>query len=121
MLIEVKNNTNPQVVIDQLETWMMYVSGLTIKYSIVRVTLNVEASKLDQVIAQLPQGEIIITDVTGPTEKSIQSLKEMMPNKSNIVIFCGILGMITGLSGLFIDSISAVIRRFRDKLIELKR
>lgn len=121
LLIRIKNNTNPQDVINGLETWMMYVSGANIKYSIVRVTLNVESSKLDKVISQLPQGEIIITDITGQTEESIQSLKEMMPNKSNIIIFCGILGMITGLAGLFIDSISEVLKRIRDKILEFKR
>ena len=31
-----------------------------------------------------------------------------MPNKSNIVIFCGFIGMVTGLSGMFIDSILGV-------------
>ena len=99
----------------------MFVSGTSVKYSIVRVTLTVEASKLDEIMAQLPQGEIIITDVSGPTEESIQSLKDIMPNKSNVIIFCGFLGMITGLAGVFIDSIVGLLKRIKDKIIQLKK
>jgi hypothetical protein len=121
LILNIKNNTNPQDVISGLSTWMMYVSGLNIKYSIARVTLNVDPSKLDQVIAQLPQQEVVITDVNGPTEENSQALKNFLPNKSNIIIFCGFLGMITGLAGFFIDSILEVLKRIRDKIIELKR
>ncbi len=121
MIIEVKNNTDPQEVINGLETWMMYVSGVTIKYSIVRVTVNVDATKLDKVIAQLPQGDVVITDVNGPTEKNVQALKDIMPNKSNVVLFCGFLGMITGLAGLFIDSIVNVFNGIRERILKLKK
>jgi hypothetical protein len=121
MIIRIKNDTNPQDVINGLETWMMYVSGANIKYSIVRVTLDVDSSKIDQVVSQLPQGEIIITDVSGQTEENIQALANMMPKQSNIVFFCGILGMITGLAGLFIDSISQVLKRIRNKILEFRK
>ena len=121
MIIDVKNNTDPQQAINNLETWMLYVSGGTIKYSIVRVTVNVDATKLDKVIAQLPPGDVIITDVNGSTEKNLQALKDIMPNKSNIVLFCGFLGMIIGLAGLFIDSIVNVFNGIRERILKLKK
>jgi len=74
MVLVVKNGTDPQDVINGLQTWMMYVSGLNIKYSIVNITLNVQSSKLNQVISQLPQGDVVITDVSGSTEKNIQNI-----------------------------------------------
>lgn len=120
LVLEVKNNTNPQEAISGVEQWIMFVSGAYVKYSIVRVTLDVDASKLDQVISQLPQGDVVITDVSGPTENNIQWIKSLMPNKSNVVIFCGFLGMLTGLAGVFIDSILEVLRRFRNRIIEFK-
>jgi hypothetical protein len=121
IIIRIKNDTNPQDVIDELETWMMYVSGANIRFSIVRVTLDVESSKWEKIKAQLPQGEIIITDVQGQTEDNIQGLENMMPNKSDIVFLCGILGMITGLTGLFIDSISEILKRVRNKILEFRK
>ena len=121
IILEVKNGTNPEDVINGLDTWMLYVSGIGIHYSIVRVTMDVQASKLDTVISQLPQGDIVVTDVNGPTENSVQSVKNMLPNKSNIVLFCGFLGMITGLAGLFIDNILNLVTMIRNKLLEFNR
>ncbi len=121
IILTVKNQTNPEDVINGLNTWMMYVSGIGIKYSIVRVTMDVQASKLDAVMAKLPQGDIVVTDVNGPTENSVQNVKNMLPNKSNIVFFCGLLGMITGLAGLFIDNILNVVAMIRNRLLEFKR
>jgi hypothetical protein len=121
LILKVKNGTDPQEVINNLQKWMMYVSGINVKYSVVHVTLKVDASKLDAVMGKLPQGEIIITEVTGPTEAGIQSIKSMLPSKSNVVLFCGILGMLTGLAGVFIDSILNVLKRVRDSIKGLKR
>ena len=121
MVLEVKNGSDPQNVINGLQTWMMFVSGLSIKYSIVNITLNVQSSKLNQVMSQLPQGEIVVTDVSGSTEKYIQSISHMMPAKSDIILFCGLLGMITGLAGMFIDSILNIFERVRKMISELKR
>jgi hypothetical protein len=120
ILLVVKNDTNPQDVINGLETWMMFVSGISIKYSIVRVTMDVQASKLSKVMSQLPMGDIVVTDVNGPTETSVQAVNSILPNKSNIIIFCGLLGMITGLAGMFIDSILSIWKRLRDTVWELR-
>jgi hypothetical protein len=121
ILLVIKNNTDPQDTINNLQTWMMYVSGISISYSMVNVTMAVQSSKLNEVMAQLPQGDIVITSVTGPSVDNVQKITSIMPNKSNIVIFCGLLGMITGLSGMFIDSILGVLQRIRKKLSVFRR
>lgn len=121
ILLELKNNTNPQEVVNSLETWMMYVSGSTITYSIANVTLTVKASKVNQVMSQLPQGEIIITSINGSTENSVQEVKNLIPNKNNIILFCGFLGMIVGLAGLFIDSISGILGQIQERIKEFRR
>ncbi len=121
MVLVVKNGTDPQDVINGLQTWMMYVSGLNIKYSIVNITLNVQSSKLNLVMSQLPQGDVVITDVSGPTENNIQNINSMMPPKSDIILFCGLLGMITGLAGMFIDSILNIFERVKEMISQLKR
>ncbi len=121
ILLELKNNTNPQDVVSSLETWMMYVSGSTITYSVANVTMDVEASKLNQVMSQLPQGEIIITSVNGSTENSVQAVKNLVPNQNNIILFCGFLGMIVGLAGLFIDSISGTLDQIKERIKEFRR
>ena len=89
MILDIKNNTDPQDTISTLQTWMMYVSGVSISYSMVNVTMAVKSSKYSQVMAQIPQGEVVITNVTGPSVDNNQTITSLMPNKSNIVLFCG--------------------------------
>lgn len=120
IVLLVKNESNPQDAINGLEQWIMFVSGAYVKYSIVSVTLDVDASKLNQVISQLPQGDVVITSITGPTENNTQFINSIMPNKSNVVIICGFIGMITGLAGVFIDSILSTLGKFKERIIEFK-
>jgi hypothetical protein len=119
--MEIKNNTDPGDTISTLQSWMMYISGTSIIYSMVNVTMAVESSKYSQVIAQLPQGEVVITNVSGPSVDNLQKVSSIMPTKSNIVLFCGFIGVVTGLSGMFIDSILGVLKRVKKKITEIKR
>jgi hypothetical protein len=121
MIMEIKNNTDPGDTISTLQSWMMYISGTSIIYSMVNVTMAVESSKYSQVIAQLPQGEVVITNVSGPSVDNLQKVSSIMPTKSNIVLFCGFIGVVTGLSGMFIDSILGVLKRVKKKITEIKR
>jgi hypothetical protein len=121
MIMEIKNNTDPGDTISTLQSWMMYISGTSIIYSMVNVTMAVESSKYSQVITQLPQGEVVITNVSGPSVDNLQKVSSIMPTKSNIVLFCGFIGVVTGLSGMFIDSILGVLKRVKKKITEIKR
>ena len=116
MIIQVKDGTNPQEVINKIGDWMMLVSGLNVKYSIVHVSVSVGASDVSSVESQLPTQDIVITGVNGSVENSVQSVRSMLPNKSNIIIVCGFLGMITGIAGVFIDSIAEALRRTKKRI-----
>jgi hypothetical protein len=105
MLIQTKPGSDPTEVIKKLKSWMVLVSGIDIKFSIVEVKLVVDASQVDQVVKQLPQGEVVITEINGPVENEIQTLKNTLPAKNNVILFCGFLGVIVGLAGMFIDTI----------------
>jgi hypothetical protein len=72
-------------------------------------------------MAQLPQGEVVITNVSGPSINNLQEVSNIMPNKSNIILFCGFIGVVTGLSGMFIDSIIGVLQRVRRKVSEFRK
>jgi len=121
VIIEVKNNTDPQQVINNLETWMQYVSGVTVKYSIVRVNLEVDGKKHDDVILELPMNDVVITDTNGSTDNNIKALISIMPKKQNLIFFCGVLGIIVGLIGLFIDSILNIFNIIKTRILKLKK
>ena len=120
MLIQTKPGSDPTEVIKKLKSWMVLVSGIDVKFSIVQVKLVVDASQVDQVVKQLPQGEVVITEISGPVEKEIQTLKNTLPAKNNVILFCGFLGVIVGLAGMFIDTITTGLRGLRDLLRKKK-
>ncbi|NYB52866.1 MAG: hypothetical protein HVN35_09960 [Methanobacteriaceae archaeon] len=116
MMVQIKPGSNPTEVIKKLKSWLVLVSGIDIKFSIVQVKVVVDASKVDEVVKQLPQGEVVVTEISGPVEKEIQSLKNILPSKNNVILFCGFLGIIVGLVGMFIDSILRGLKGIKDLL-----
>ncbi|MCC7550120.1 MAG: hypothetical protein KO316_01310 [Methanobacterium sp.] len=116
MMVEVKPGSDPTDVIKKLDSWMLLVSGIDIRYSIVQVKLIVDASKVDEVVEDLPQGEVVVTEISGPVEAEIQALKNSLPEKNNIILFCGFLGVIVGLAGMFIDTIMRAFTGLKDRL-----
>lgn len=118
VIVHLKPETEPTDTIKQIKTWINFVSGIDVRFSIVQYNVTVEASKVDEVIRKLPQGEVLVTGVYGPVENEIQSLKNAMPSETNLVLLCGFLGIITGLAGVFIDSIISFIVGLKNRLIK---
>jgi len=114
IVIQLKPGSNPTDSIKMLKDWMLLVSGINMRFSIVQVSAIVDPSQVDEVLKNLPKGEVVVDSVNGPIEAQMGSLKESIPSKSEIVLFCGFLGIIVGLCGMFIDSIMRVIKRIKD-------
>lgn len=120
MMVQTKPGSNPTEVIKKLKSWMVLISGIDIKYSIVQVKVVVDASQVDSVVKQLPQGEVVVTEINGPVEKEIQTLKNTLPAKNNVILFCGFLGVIVGLAGMFIDTIISGFKGLKNRLRKKK-
>lgn len=115
IILQVNEDSNPQTVINSLEEWLMFAGGINVKYSTVHVSVNVDASQVDSVVAKIPQDQVVITGIKGPVEDKINYLNSVLPKKSNVVLVCGFLGMLVGLAGVFIDTIMEGLKRTRDK------
>lgn len=115
MILEIKNGTNPKDAINQISSWMMLVSGLNLRYSTVNVSVTTSASNVDSVIAKLPP-DVVVTGVNGPVEDQVNSLKSALPKKSDVVLVCGVLGILTGIAGVFIDTILEVLGRAKKRI-----
>jgi hypothetical protein len=120
MLVQLKSGSNPTDVIKNLKSWMYLVSAIDVRYSIVEVKLVVDASQVDEVVKQLPQDEVVVTEINGPVEKEIQSLKNSLPSNNNLILFCGFLGVIVGLVGMFINTIIRGLKGIKDRLRKKK-
>jgi hypothetical protein len=114
IVLQLKPGSNPTDTINMLKYWMLLVSGINLRYGIVQVSAIVDPSQVDEVRKNLPTGEVVVDSVNGPIEAQMGSLKESLPSKSEIVLFCGFLGIIAGLMGMFIDSIMRGIKRIKD-------
>ncbi len=97
---------------------MNLVSGIDIRFSIVEVKVVVDASKVDDVVRQLPQGEVVVNGISGPVEKEIKTLKKTLPPNNNVIIFCGFFGAIVGILGMFIDTILQGLKAIIGRLLK---
>lgn len=113
IILTLENNSNPTAVAKRLNQWLLLVGSIDIISSIVEVSVEVDASQVDSVISQLPQDQVVVANITGPTQDKMKLLEENIPDRSEIIIFCGIIGLLTGLAGVFIDSITQAVSAIR--------
>lgn len=116
LMLTVREGADPKVVIEKLKDWLMLIGEIHTKYSVVHVTVNVEASKVDEVLDKISGQSTVIVSIKGPVEDKITNLKGMLPDKSNVILFCGFIGVLTGLAGVFIDGILRTLKNIRDKI-----
>jgi len=120
IILTLENNSNPTTVAKNLNDWLLLVGSIDILSSVVEVSMEVDASQVDSVISQLPQDQVVVTNITGPTEDKLNAVKEKLPDRSNIIIICGFIGLLVGLAGVFIDSILQGVSGIRRWLTKLK-
>jgi hypothetical protein len=118
IILYVKKGYNPETAINNLADWIMYTGEINTKYSQVHVTIVAEASQVDNIIKNISKQEVVVTGVEGPVEESITSLKQMLPDRTSIIVLCGFIGVIVGLAGVFIDSIMVYVTKFRDRIFK---
>ncbi|MDI9624429.1 MAG: hypothetical protein QFX38_06045 [Methanothermobacter sp.] len=107
---------DPQATINRISDWLILTSEIYTKYSIVRVSIDTHANKIENLREYLSSKGIAIASIEGSVEEKIESFKASMPPKSAVVVSCGFIGMLAGLAGIFIDSIMAVLAAIRRKL-----
>jgi len=109
--------SNPQEVIKELEDWLMLVGAIDVKFSTTHLVIKVETSQMNSVIDHVSK-EAVVTSIKGPTQNKINTLKSILPDKNNLIILCGFIGVLTGLLGLFIDSILGVIGDIKERMVK---
>jgi len=111
--IEIQNQADPHDVIKKLEDWLMLVGAIDVKFSLAHASLQVESARVYDVSNQL-QGDVVVTGIQGPTQDRINYIKSIIPDKTSVIILCGLLGMLVGIAGLFIDTLIGLFDSFKD-------
>ncbi|GAB6056642.1 hypothetical protein HYG87_01215 [Methanobacterium alkalithermotolerans] len=115
IILNVKKGHNPIKAIKTLSDWLMLTGGISTRYSNVHVRIEADPSQVDNLANEISKEEVVVTSVKGPVQEQVSNLREMMPGQLNVILFCGILGMITGLAGIFIDNILIYLQKIKDK------
>ncbi|MGJ7027870.1 putative protein {ECO:0000313/EMBL:AAB84937,1} [Methanothermobacter wolfeii] len=115
IILQVKKGHNPVRTLDTLSEWLMYTGGINTCYSAVHLVVTVRPDKVDSIVSYLQARDVVVTGIKGPAEEKAAAFKAALPDKSNIILFCGFLGMLTGIAGVFIDSIIAFIGKIRGR------
>jgi hypothetical protein len=116
ILISTTPGADPPSTIQNLKDWIMLISGIDVSYSIVKVRVTVDPSQVDAVVEKMPQLQAVVISVQGPLEEDVEWIQNVLPNQSNVILFCGLLGVLTGLAGVFIDTILQSWQGFRNKI-----
>lgn len=121
IILDIKNDSDSQKIAENLSDWLLLIGEIHVRYSVVHVSVNVDASKVDHVIGELSKQDVVITNIEGPIEDKIKSLKEALPNKSNITIFCGFIGILVALAGIFCDTILRILGLIKERILRGNR
>ena len=113
--IQVQDQSDTPDVVNKLESWLVLVSGTNVKYSTAHATIQVESTKLPAASSQI-SNEAVITSSTGPTQDKINYISSIIPNKFDVIFICGIIGVIVGLAGVFIDTLSEFSNSLKNRI-----
>ncbi len=113
--IQIQDQANPQEVITKLEDWLMLVGAIDVKYSLAHVSVQAESSNVYDVSNQISK-DAVVTGIQGPTQDKINYVKSVIPDKFNVIILCGFMGMLIGLAGLFIDTLLGLFGDFKERV-----
>lgn len=113
-------NSDPTRLVKNIDDWLDLVGGMDVFTNTAEISITVEPSQVGSVTDQLPPDTVVVTNITGQVEDQITSFKKNLPDRTSIVLLCGLLGVIVGAVGLFIDSITQMWDKIR-LWLELRR
>ena len=113
IVLILNQNNNPTQLVKNVDDWLKLVGGMDILTNTAELSITVDPAKVDTVSDQLPQDQVVVTNVTGSVEDQITSFKKNLPDVTSIVLICGFIGVLVGAVGLFIDSITQIWDKIR--------
>ncbi|MGZ7046971.1 MAG: hypothetical protein ACXVHP_01655 [Methanobacterium sp.] len=113
--VQIQDGYNTPDTVKRLGAWIMLVSGTAVRYSLAHATIQVESSKVYSVSNELSK-DAVVKEVKGPTHDKINYIKSIIPNKFNVVLFCGVIGLLTGLAGVFVDTLIGLINNLKERV-----
>lgn len=102
--------------IKTLSDWLIYTSEIQTKYSLIKIKINVEPSKLNNVLSFLESRQIVVSSVEGPIQGAVANTKNMMLDRNIIIFLLGIFGILVALFGIYFDETIKYLKELKEKI-----
>lgn len=114
-LVRIKEGGDPQSVLTSIYKTFSTETYTHLRYTSMQANATITANNITKVMSAVNNNGAVILNVTGPTEDQIASVQKLIPDKTNVIIFSGILGVIIAIAGFFIDSIFTFTSKSKKK------
>ena len=114
-LVEIAENGDPQGVLNSIYSTFSHETYTHLRYTAMNANATVQANNVTKILNAISENEVVVLNVTGPTESQNAFFSQFMPSGTNVILASGILGVIVAVAGFFVDSLITFINNFRKK------
>lgn len=114
-LIKIKEGGDPQRVLASIYNTFKRETYTHLRYTSMQANATVKANNVTKIMEELSKNNVVIQNVTGPTETEIAAISKILPNETNIILVSGVIGVLVAIAGFFVDSLITFINNFRKK------
>ena len=118
--IELKDNYSATKALKSFSDWYKLVYGSSLSYAKVHSKLVIDSYNFDEFQNNLLQRGIVASKLEGPIQNDLNATSNSGMSNTYFVLITGIIGVIVGLMGIYVDSVVVYYRRFK-KFMETKR
>ncbi len=113
--VVISENGDPQGVLNSIYSTFSRETYTHLRYTSMQANATVQANQVTRIINELTQNDVVILNISGPTETQSAALNSIIPDQNNIILVSGIVGIIVAIAGFFVDSLITFINNFRKK------
>lgn len=114
-LVEISEGGDPQGVLNSIYNTFSHETYTHLRYTAMEANATVQANNVTKIMNELSKNDVVILNVTGPTEVQSDALNNIMPNGNNVILLSGVLGVIVAIAGFFVDTLITYFNNFKNR------
>lgn len=113
--IVMADDADPQSVLSSVYKTFSRETYTHLKYTAMQANATVKANDVTHILNQISQNDVVVLNVTGPTETQSAILNQFIPTGNNVILVSGILGVIVAMAGFFVDTLMSFMGNLKKK------
>ncbi len=114
-IVVISEDGDPQEVLNSIYNTFSHETYTHLRYTAMNANATVQANNITKILAKISENDVVVLNVTGPTETQNAFFSQFMPSGTNIILASGILGVIVAIAGFFLDALVTFVNNFRKK------